>query len=144
MSNALQPVESPEAAEDRRTTSRQTVVIPGHLTWRDARGATRFVAVATRNIGDYGAFVECETSATIPLFRLVTLQLEGQIGDQAAVPCELRTGKVQCAVYRCVPADPDRGVRQGYALRLLIEPRRVAAPGRQPSRRYLRAVRSIA
>lgn len=120
------------------------MAVQGHLTWRDSRGATRFVTVVTRDVSDYGAFVECESPATIPLYRLVTLQLEGRIGEAASVPHELRVGKVQCAVYRCVAADSDRGRRQGYALRLLIEPRRQAVPGRQPSRRYLRAVRSIA
>ncbi|MDE3153754.1 MAG: hypothetical protein KGN76_01570 [Acidobacteriota bacterium] len=141
--NARQPVETPETVENRRNGTREPVALPGYLTWRDARGTTRFVGVRTRNISDFGVFVECETPAAIPLFRLVTLQLEGPTAQHRGIPDELRAGKVTGAIYRAVPADPARGRAQGYAVRLLIEPRRRVVSNR-PSRRYLRAVRSIA
>jgi hypothetical protein len=135
---------STDTATDRRATRRADASISGHLTWRDARGATRFASVVTRDISDFGAYVECESPASIPLFRLVTLQLDDEQASSCPdVPQELRAGKVQCAVYRAVTADRGRGARQGYGLRLLIDPRhRVAASPRRHA--HLHPIRSIA
>lgn len=122
-------------AEDRRAWSRRQVDVPGVLTWRDARGATRFASVIARDLSDYGAFVECETMACLPLYRLVTLQLDASAARQASVPERLRGEKVPAAVYRVAPPAPERGIRQGYALRLLIEPRQAGRPAEAPTSR---------
>lgn len=139
MKHAL-PASVTTTGTDRRSWDRRPLDVPGLLTWRDARGTMRFASIIARNVSDFGAFVECETLASIPLYRLVTLQLDAGAARKASVRGELATDKVLAAVYRAVPARPDGGTRPGYALRLLIEPRQEA----QEASREPRAVRSIA
>jgi len=80
---------------------------------------------------DVDVFVECQMPATIPMFRLVHFQLERQGRDFADVPAVFQ-GKVLSAVYRVGPYKSSTGTPQGYALRLLVEPRgaTMAAPRR--------------
>jgi hypothetical protein len=110
----------------KRSSERHDVALPARLTWKDQRGATRFAAVVARNVSDTGIYVECPSSVSISLFRLVQLQLEREVRDADCVPCALRQGRVLSAVYRVTPAT-SQGRPQGLALRLMVDPRRVTA-----------------
>ncbi len=122
-----------------RIGNRLKVRVAGRLTWRDASGALRFVSVVTRDVSDVDAFVECQVPASIPLYRLVHFQIERQ-GRDAELPPVLQQGKVLSAVYRVGPYKSSTGTPQGYALRLLVEPRRQAAPAAARTREALAAV----
>jgi hypothetical protein len=105
--------------------------VPGRLTWRDASGALRFVSVITRDVSDVDAFVECQVPASIPLYRLVHLQIEKSARGSAELPRALQQGKVLTAVYRVGPCKRATGTPEGFALRLLVEPaasRTIAQP----------------
>jgi len=100
--------------------------------WRDQRGTERFASVMARNVSEQGVYVECESAVSIPIYRLVQLQLEREARDGDALPEALRRGRVLSAVYRVTPAT-SAGTPQGLALRLMIEPLRrqtVAAAAR--------------
>jgi hypothetical protein len=108
-----------------RIGNRRKVRIPGRLTWRDATGTLRFVSVVTRDVSDVDAFVECQVPASIPLYRLVHFQIERpNNGDMSDLPPALQQGKVLSAVYRVGPYRSSTGTPHGYALRLLVEPKR--------------------
>jgi hypothetical protein len=108
-----------------RIGNRRKVRVPGRLTWRDATGTLRFVSVVTRDVSDVDAFVECQVPASIPLYRLVHFQIERPSSrDLSDLPSALQQGKVLSAVYRVGPYRSSTGTPQGYALRLLIEPKR--------------------
>lgn len=111
-----------------RIGERTKVRIAGRLTWRDASGALRFVSVVTRDVSDVDAFVECQVPASIPLYRLVHFQIERPGREGADLPSVLQQGKVLSAVYRVGPYKSSTGTPQGYALRLLVEPKRHAVP----------------
>lgn len=106
----------------RRTAERRRVSLAARLTWKDASGAVRFVSVTTRDISDAGAFVEAESGAAIPLYRLVHVQLERGGRDNDGVPEQLREGRVLSAVWRVAPCRSTTGTPSGYALRFLVEP----------------------
>ena len=130
------------AAQPRclRRTERQPVNVPGRLTWRDARGIPRFATVVTRDVSADGVYLECRGGEPIPLYRLVFLQVERDERATAVLPPALKDGRVLSAVYRVGPSEPTTGMPSGYALRLLVDPRRMdmaAASDR-------RAARSIA
>ena len=80
------------------------MTLPARLTWKDQRGTTRFATVVTRNVSEFGVFVECQSPVSIPLFRLVQFQLERDVRDGDA--CPTRCGRAACcrAVYRVSPA----------------------------------------
>lgn len=109
---------------NKRGTERRVVTLPARLTWKDQRGATRFATVVTRNVSDFGVYVECQSPVSIPLFRLVQFQLERDVRDSDALPGSLQQGRVLGAVYRVSP--PSDARPQGLALRLMIDPRRTA------------------
>jgi len=111
--------------KDKRTSERRAVTLPARLTWKDQHGATRFASVVARNVSEHGVYVECRTSVSIPLYRLVQFQLEREVRDGDALPTSLRQGRVLSAVYRVSPASPE--VPQGFALRLMVDPKRPAA-----------------
>jgi hypothetical protein len=111
--------------QPKRVRERHNVALGGRLTWKDERGASRFVSVVTHDVSDLGAFVECRTPVSIPLYRLVQFQLERESADDALVPAALRQGRVLSAVYRVRPATRS-GQPLGLALRLLVDPRRLA------------------
>lgn len=110
---------------DKRSTERRAMQLPARLTWKDQRGATRFVSVMTHNISELGVYVECQSPVSIPLFRLVQLQLEPVVRQTASLPTALQQGRVLSAVYRVSPPRPSKP--QGLALRLMVDPRRAAA-----------------
>ena len=111
--------------KDKRTSERRAVTLPARLTWKDQHGATRFASVVARNVSEHGVYVECRSSVSIPLYRLVQFQLEREVRDGDALPASLRQGRVLSAVYRVSPASPE--VPQGFALRLMVDPKRSAA-----------------
>ena len=82
----------------------------------------------TRDVSDVDAFVECQAPTSIPLYRLVHFQVERPGRDSAGLPPVLQQGKVLSAVYRVGAYRAATGTPQGYALRLLIDPSRAAAP----------------
>jgi len=111
-----------------RIGNRRQLSVPARLTWRDATGTLRFVSVVTRDVSDVDAFVECQVPASIPLYRLVHLQIERSARAGHELPAVLQQGKVLSAVYRVGPYRSATGTPQGYALRLLVEPKRAASP----------------
>jgi hypothetical protein len=99
------------------------VMLPARLTWKDQRGSTRFASVITRDVSEFGVFVECQSPISITRFRLVQFQLERDVREMEGLPDSLRQGRLLSAVYRVHP--PTRsGARQGLALRLMVDPRR--------------------
>ena len=117
--------ETPKPADkNKRSTERHPVALPARLTWKDQRGATRFATVVARNVSDFGVYVECHSPVSIPLYRLVQLQLERDGGyERDGLPVSLqRTSRVLSAVYRVSP--PSLSKPQGLALRLMVDPRR--------------------
>lgn len=116
----------------QRIGNRRRVRIPGRLTWRDGSGTLRFVSVTTRDMSDVDAFVECDRPASIPLYRLVHFQVEAPARGQKDIPEALQRGKVLSAVYRVGPYMSATGTPQGYALRLMVEPKRNVAERREP------------
>jgi hypothetical protein len=76
----------------------------------------------TRDVGEGGAFVECEAGAAIPLYRLVHLQIERGAAMHQSLPSRLREGRVLSAVWRVGPCRRTTGTPSGYALRFLVEP----------------------
>ena len=113
---------SQQPYRDQRLTERKSLILPARLTWKDQRGATRFASVVTRNISEQGVYVECMSTVSITLYRLVQFQLEPDSREGPDVPENLRHGRLLSAVYRLSP--PKGGARQGIALRLLVLPKR--------------------
>ena len=106
-----------------RIGARRKIALTGRLTWRDGSGTLRFASVITRDVSDVDVFVECQMPASIPLYRLVHFQIERQGRETADIPAVLQQGKILSAVYRVGPYRSATGTPQGYALRLLVEPR---------------------
>jgi hypothetical protein len=115
----------------QRIGDRRRVCVPGRLTWRDASGTLRFASVITRDVSDVDAFVECQVPASIPLYRLVHFQVERPARECGDLPAVLQNGKVLSAVYRVGPYRSATGTPQGYALRLLVDPKTAASRATQ-------------
>ncbi len=128
--NPTAPPRTPATTSYRRSGERRALRLPGRLTWRDAGGALRFVSVMTRDVSDVDAFVECQVPASIPLYRLVHLQIEKSARQSADLPRALQQGKVLTAIYRVGPCRRATGTPEGYALRLLVEPAAARSVGR--------------
>jgi hypothetical protein len=118
--------ETSPATRQPRIGNRRKLRVPGRLTWRDASGTLRFVSVMTRDVSEVDVFVECQVPASIPLYRLVHFQIERPARETSDLPSTLQNGKILSAVYRVGPYRSSTGTPQGYALRLLVEPARVA------------------
>lgn len=117
---------NPEASR-KRASERRPIEVPARLMWKDQRGTTRFASVVTRNVSDIGVYVECQSAVSIPLYRLVHFQIERDVRDAShqPLPMALRQGRILSAVYRVNPATAT-GNRQGFALRLMVDPKRRA------------------
>ena len=111
---------------NQRGAERTEINVPARLTWKDQRGMTRFASVITRNVSEYGVYVECQSAVSIQVFRLVQFQLERDVREDDGLPSALRSGRVLSAVYRVSPGSTS-GRPQGLALRLMVDPRRRAA-----------------
>jgi hypothetical protein len=107
---------------DQRSADRRAIALPARLTWKDQHGTTRFASVVTRDVSDFGAYVECQSAVSIPLFRLVQFQLERDAREAAGLPTSLRSGRILSAVYRVSPGSTS-GRPQCLALRLMVDPR---------------------
>jgi hypothetical protein len=105
-----------------RRSERRSMMLPGRVTWKDSRGTMRFASVVTRDVSDTGIFIEWSESTSIPLYRLVTFQLERDARQIDGLPQALRTGKVLSAVYRAGEFRKSTGTPEGYGLRLLVDP----------------------
>ena len=103
-------------------SERRSLVLQGRVTWKDSRGTTRFASVTTRDVSETGVFIEWSESTSIPLYRLVTFQLERDARNADGLPMALRVGKVLSAVYRAGKFQKSTGTPEGYGLRLLVEP----------------------
>jgi hypothetical protein len=114
---------SVQPAANKRASERHALAVPARLTWKDHRGATRFASVMTRDVSEQGVFVECPSPVSIPLYRLVQFQLERDARESDGLPSSLRGGRVLSAVYRVTSATPRSGA-QGFALRLMVDPKR--------------------
>jgi hypothetical protein len=110
---------------NQRSAERRAITLPARLTWKDQRGTTRFATVVTRNVSDFGVYVECQSPVSIPLYRLVQFQLERDARDADALPGALQQGRVLSAVYRVTP--PSSSQPQGLALRLMVDPKQRAS-----------------
>src|SRR5262245_22232359 len=117
----MEPVMVAERKTDKRVSERRAVSLPTRLMWKDARGTMRFATGVTRNVSDLGLYVECQTPVSIPLYRLVQVQIERDGLASSAVPQALLRGRVLSAVYRIAPASINN--RQGFALRMMVDPR---------------------
>jgi hypothetical protein len=105
-----------------RRSQRHSLALPGRVTWKDSRGTTRFASVMTRDVSDTGVFIQWSESTSIPLYRLVTFQLERDARNANGLPAALRIGKVLSVVYRAGKFQKSTGTPEGYGLRLLVEP----------------------
>jgi hypothetical protein len=116
----------------KQRAQRKSLSLQGRVTWKDSRGMTRFATVTTRNVSETGVFIEWRESTSIPMYRLVSFQLERDARFLDGLPQALRTGKVLSAVYRLGAVQRSTGTPEGYGLRMLIEPavRAQAAPER--------------
>ncbi len=112
-----------------RKAERTNIMLPARLTWKDQRGSTRFASVITRDVSEFGVFVECQSPISITQFRLVHFQLERDVRDIDGLPDSLRQGRLLSAVFR-IQAPTRSGGRQGLALRLMVDPRRRPQPER--------------
>jgi hypothetical protein len=101
---------------------RRSLILPGRVTWKDARCTTRFASVLTRDVSETGVFIEWRESTSIPLYRLVSFQLERDVRNTEGVPPVLRSGKVLSAVYRAGAFQRSTGTPEGYGLRMLVDP----------------------
>jgi hypothetical protein len=111
---------------NQRGSNRVDVALPARLTWKDQRGATRFASVVARNVSDQGVYVECQAAVSIPLYRLVQFQLERDGREPGALPAVLSRGRILSAVHR-ISKGTLTGKPAGFALRLIVEPKRTAA-----------------
>ena len=111
---------------------RHSVALPGRITWKDSRGATRFATVTTRNVSETGIFIEWSEPTSIPLYRLVSFQLEKEARNLEGIPAALRAGKVLSAVFRLGAFQKSTGTPEGYGLRLLVDPAVAAYSASQP------------
>lgn len=117
---------STRATDQKRAAERRALAVPARLTWKDQRGTTRFATVVTRDVSEFGVFVECQSPVSIPLYRLVQFQLERDVREAQGLPASLRQGRALSAVYRVTPPKAS-GIRQGLALRLMVDPKRHVA-----------------
>jgi hypothetical protein len=120
-----------QALKVQKRAPRCSIALPARVTWKDSHGATRFATVLTRDISESGVYIEWQESATIPLYRLVSLQIERDARGLDGVPAALRSGKVLSAVYRLGSYRKSTGTPGGYGLRLLVEPPTKAADAAQ-------------
>ena len=101
---------------------RKPITLPGRVTWKDSRGTMRFASVMTRDISETGVFIEWSESTSIPLYRLVSFQIERDVRNLDSIPPALRSGRVLSVVYRLGAYQQSTGTPEGYGLRLLVEP----------------------
>lgn len=105
-----------------KRAQRKPLTLPGLVTWKDSRGTTRFASVVTRDISETGVYIEWREPTSIPMYRLVSFQIERDARQVEGIPQALRGGKVLSAVYRKGACQRATGTPEGYGLRLMVEP----------------------
>ncbi len=123
MSRTFGMLPTRQISSEQRASARQPLGVTGRVVWKDGRGTLRFNSVVIRDVSETGAYIESLSGSAIPLFRLVTLQVE-RAEEAETLPATLKRGRVLSAVYRVGPASHATGVPEGYGLRLLVEPKR--------------------
>lgn len=113
---------------EKRMDDRYPVQVPGQILWKDAKGSTRMASVVTRDVSAHGVSVSCLGGAPIPLYRLVYFQVDRDARSRADLPAPLRKSSVLSAVFRVGSISDATGAPAEYALRLMVEPSRQAAP----------------
>jgi hypothetical protein len=126
MEQRLRLVQGAQARPEKRTSERRRVAVPGQIVWKDARGTTRVAPVRTRDVSDSGVSVECLGGMPIPQFRMVYFQLDREARNRPDLPPALRRSSVLSAIFRVGECQQATGAPAEYALRLLVEPERVA------------------
>jgi hypothetical protein len=121
-----------QMSRPERKAERLPMALPGRVTWKDSRGMTRFATVLTRDVSDTGVFIEWSEPTTIPLFRLVSFQLERDARTIEGLPPALRGGKVLSVVYRLGAVQKSTGTPEGFGLRMLVEPTMRAKTSQEP------------
>ena len=114
--------------EDKRTSERRPLAVPGQIVWKDAKGTTRMASVVTRDVSEHGVAVECLSGAAIPLYRQVYFQIDREARNRPDLPAALRKANVLSAVFRVGTCSAATGAPAEYALRLLVEPVSAAQP----------------
>ncbi len=114
---------------EKRMDDRYPVQVPGQILWKDAKGNTRMASVVTRDVSAHGVSVSCQGGSAIPLYRLVYFQVDRAARSRMDLPAPLRKSSVLSAVFRVGAVSDATGAPAEYALRLMVEPARQAAPG---------------
>jgi len=115
-----------QTRSDKRVSDRRRLEVRGQIVWKDARGNTKLTSVVTRDVSECGVAVECLNGATIPLYRLVYFQIDRDARHHPDLPPALKKSNVLSAIFRVGPDNPAIGGPESYALRLLVEPARLA------------------
>ena len=126
MEQRLRLVQGGQSRAEKRAADRRRIAVPGQIVWKDAKGTTRMAAVVTRDVSDNGVSVDCLGGMPIPLFRLVYFQVDREARTRLDLPAALRKSNVLSAVFRVGPCRQATGAPSEYALRMLVEPERVA------------------
>jgi hypothetical protein len=126
MEQRLRLVQGGQPRSDKRSADRLRIAVPGQIVWKDAKGTTRMAAVVTRDVSDNGVSVDCLGGMPIPLFRLVFFQVDREARTRHDLPAALRKSGVLSAIFRVGPCRQATGAPSEYALRILVEPERVA------------------
>lgn len=111
---------------DKRAADRRAINVPGQIVWKDAKGTTRMASVITRDVSEHGVSVDCLGGTPIPLYRLVYFQVDRLARERGNLPAALRKSSVLSAIFRVGTCSQATGAPSEYALRLLVEPERVA------------------
>jgi hypothetical protein len=114
-------------AVEKRSATRRQLAVPGQIVWKDARGTTRMASVVTRDVSETGVSVECLQGPAIPLYRIVYFQVDRSVRTRKDLPPALRGSNVLSAVFRVGEFSQRTGAPTEYALRLLVEPQRLAS-----------------
>lgn len=131
--DAVRPARGAAPATNRRLTERIVTAIPARLMWKDRHGATRFASVVTRDVSEFGALVECQSPLALSLYRLVQIQIDVDHRRAEGLPSSLKQGRALAAVYRVQPSS-ERGLACTFALRLMVEPKRLVGTVASSSR----------
>jgi hypothetical protein len=129
MEQRLRLVQGGQGRVEKRSAERRPISLPGQIVWKDGRGTTRMAAVVTRDVSECGVSVECLAGTAIPLYRLVSFQLDRDARNRPDLPAALRKSSgVLSAIFRVGDCQQATGAPGEYALRLLVEPERKSAP----------------
>ena len=126
MEQRLRLVQGTQPRNEKRTSERRPLAVPGQIVWKDARGNTKLSAVVTRDVSEHGVSVQCLSGSAIPLYRLVYFQVDRDARQRPDLPEALRKPNVLSAIFRVSEDSRATGAPSSYALRLLVEPARPA------------------